>query len=54
MNIITPVERQAKGAVPTYIPRAIFRPSVRQTSERYSTGASNRRNAKYCAWLLRG
>jgi len=24
MNITTPVERQAKGAVPTYIPRAIF------------------------------
>src|SRR5262245_65767892 len=37
MNITTPVERQAKGAVPTCIPRAIFRPSARKTTEIYST-----------------
>src|SRR5215510_4882525 len=37
MNITTPVERQAKGAVPTYIPRAIFQPSACKTNEIYST-----------------
>src|SRR5262245_4962457 len=39
MNITTPVERQAKGAVPICIPRAIFRPSIRQTNGRYDTGS---------------
>jgi len=37
MNITTPVERQAKGAVPTCIPRAIFQPSARKTNEIYNT-----------------
>jgi len=32
MNITTPVERQAKGAVPTYTPRDIFQPSARKTT----------------------
>jgi len=45
MNIITTVERRAKGAVPTYIPRAIFRPSVRQTNEMHSPARVSERLA---------